>query len=152
VWRLIVSPLAGSTRLGVLAIASSMVFLGLQRITRRTKGSFSPEPKRFEKCCGHRPVAGLLPAVLFHIRETAHRAVATAAAVLCNSIQTQSSLSSFPSFQDPSGNPRSSKFQSFRRKGSKNFTQYFCERPEMTSPDEKSKKAKTRKNLNRKKQ
>jgi eukaryotic-like serine/threonine-protein kinase len=27
----------------------------------------SPEPKRFEKCCSHRPVAGLVTAVLFHI-------------------------------------------------------------------------------------
>jgi len=84
---------------------------GLSRSTegnKEDKDSLSAEPKRFEKCCSHRfaagrirrmcgPVAGLLPAVLFHIRETVHRTVATAAAVLFNSIQTESSLSSFPS-------------------------------------------------------
>ena len=64
---------------------------------KEDKGSLSPELKRFEKCCSHRPVAGLLPAALFHIRKTAHRAVATAAAVLFNSIQMESSLSSLPS-------------------------------------------------------
>jgi hypothetical protein len=39
----------------------------------------------------------------------------------------------------------------FPRKGSKNFTQYFSERPEMTSHGGKPKKAKQQ-NLNRKKQ
>ena len=64
---------------------------------KEDKDCLSPDLKRFQKCSSHRPVAGLLPAVLFHIRETVHRAVATAAAVLFNSIQTESSLFSLPS-------------------------------------------------------
>jgi hypothetical protein len=40
------------------------------------------------------------------------------------------------------------KFPNFPRKGSKNFTQYPSERPEMTTHDERPKKAKTRKKLN----
>jgi len=40
------------------------------------------------------------------------------------------------------------KFPNFPRKRSQNFTQYSCERPEMTTHDERPKKAKTRKKLN----
>src|SRR5438552_17196072 len=39
------------------------------------------------------------------------------------------------------------KFPNFPRKGSKNFTQYSCERPEMSSHGEKSRKAKTKKEI-----
>src|SRR6516225_8102075 len=38
--------------------------------------------ERFKKCCSHRPVAGLLSPLLFTMKETAHRAVATTATVL----------------------------------------------------------------------
>jgi len=85
--------LCWEARAGVLAIARSRLIEG----NKEDKDCLSPDLKRFQKCSSHRPVAGLLPAVLFHIRETVHRAVATAAAVLFNSIQTESSLSSFPS-------------------------------------------------------
>ena len=85
--------LCGGARAGVLAITRSRLIEG----NKEDKDCLSPDLKLFQKCSSHRPVAGLLRAVLFHIRETVHRAVATAAAVLFNSIQMESSLSSFPS-------------------------------------------------------
>jgi len=39
------------------------------------------------------------------------------------------------------------KFPNFPRKGCKNFTQYIGERPEMSSHGEKSRKAKTKKEI-----